>query len=81
MTNLHLDELKPMNERSKMDPDHWYENNTANAVLFANLNLDGVPELLPGRIFTTRMPRNLSTDPSSAEKFRKKVIENKLKVE
>ena len=46
-----------------------YEINLANPVLFDNLRLDGMEELLPGRLFTTRMPRNIKTDPDSAKRF------------
>lgn len=35
-------------------------------------------ELLPGRLFTTRMPRNIKKDPASAEKFRLKCKEYNL---
>ena len=31
-----------------------YENNLTNVTLFANLTLEGLPELVPGRLFTTR---------------------------
>ena len=34
--------------------------------------LDGVPELLPGRLFTTRMPRDIAKSSQSAERFTKK---------
>jgi len=39
--------------------------NIANAVLFDNLRLTGLEELLPGRLFSTRMPRNVKADPES----------------
>ena len=51
-----------------MDPDHFFEINLANVQLFANLTLTGMDELLPGRLFTTRMPRNIQ-DPGPAKKF------------
>ena len=59
------------NEKADYDPDHWFEINLANALLFANLTLEGLPELLPGRLFSTRMPRNLApgTDSKSAKDF------------
>ena len=31
-----------------------YENNLTNVTLFANLTLEGMHELVPGRLFTTR---------------------------
>lgn len=37
-------------------------------MLFDNLALTGLSELLPGRLFTTRMPRNL-TDPARRARF------------
>jgi protein-tyrosine phosphatase len=55
-----------------------FELNTANAVLFDNLSLDGFEEVLPGRLFTTRMPRKIHEDPSAAERFKAKVAENSL---
>lgn len=41
--------------------------------LFTNLSLHGSEELLPGRLFTTRMPRDIETNPIMAENFRRKV--------
>lgn len=78
LNRITVEEYKPYNERAKLDPDHWYELNTSNAVLFASLTLDGVDELLPGRLFTTRMPRDIKTKPEMAEAFRQKVLKNKL---
>ena len=46
---LMLDDEQPENEKQRLDPDHWYENNLTNAVLFANLSLEGLPQLVPGR--------------------------------
>ena len=51
---LMVDDDQPENEKQRLDPDHWYEINLTNAVLFANLSLDGLPQLAPGRLFTTR---------------------------
>jgi hypothetical protein len=78
LTALSIEELKPVNERMKFDPDYWYELNTANAVLFSNLSLNGIEELLPGRLFTTRMPRDLITHPENAEAFETKVKQYSL---
>ena len=61
-----------------MDPDHWYENNLTNASLFANLTLDGLPQLVPGRLFTTRMPRDIVKDPHKRENFVEKCKVNNL---
>ena len=55
---LMLDDDQPENEKQRLDPDHWYEINLTNAVLFANLSLDGLPQLAPGRLFTTRQSYN-----------------------
>jgi len=78
LNQITVEEYKPYNERAKLDPDYWYELNTSNSVLFASLSLDGVPELLPGRLFTTRMPRDIKTKPEATEIFRQKVLKNKL---
>ena len=51
-----------------------------NAVLFANLTLDGLPQLAPGRLFTTRMPRNIVEDPSERADFVEKCKVNDLRV-
>ena len=87
MESLHLQMLAdetPENERVRMDPDHWYELNLTNAFLFANLapeNVQGMEQLVPGRLFTTRMPRDLN-DASQDEgaDFIKKCKKNNLKV-
>ena len=87
MESLHLQMLKdetPENERLRMDPDHWYELNLTNAFLFANLapeKVDGMQQLVPGRLFTTRMPRDLNdTSQDEAADFIKKCKHNHLKV-
>ncbi len=54
---------------ASLPPDRRFEVNTANTVLFDNLSLAGLAELIPGRLFTTRMPRNLTRDPGSARRF------------
>lgn len=38
----------------------------------------GIPELLPGRLFTTRMPRDLVKHPENGDKFKAKVTNYKL---
>eukprot|EP01038_Epipyxis_sp_PR26KG_P004526 gene4526-6391_t len=60
------------------DPDHWFEVELHNRALFENLSLEGCKEVLPGRLFTTRMPRNLDKDEDSADKFQEKVAFYKL---
>ena len=75
---LFLEDEKPENEKEKMDPDHWYENNLTNASLFANLTLDGLPQLVPGRLFTTRMPRDIVKDPQERKDFVQKCKDNNL---
>ena len=45
MHRLFLDDEQPENEKARLDPDHWYENNLTNASLFANLTLEGLPEV------------------------------------
>jgi len=77
---LMLADDQPENEKQRMDPDHWYEINLTNAVLFANLTLDGLPQLAPGRLFTTRMPRNIVEDPSERADFVEKCKVNDLRV-
>jgi hypothetical protein len=83
MESLHklmLDDEQPENEKARLDPDHWYENNLTNALLFANLSLEGLPQLVPGRLFTTRMPRNIVEDPQERKDFIDKCKKNNLKV-
>ena len=47
---LMLDDDQPENEKVRLDPDHWYENNLTNAILFANLSLEGLHQLVPGNL-------------------------------
>ena len=60
---------RPPPRAADADGARRFELNTANVMLFDNLCLDSFPEVLPGRLFTTRMPRNIKADPSSAERF------------
>jgi len=76
---LMLDDDQPENEKQRLDPDHWYEINLTNAMLFANLTLDGLPQLVPGRLFSTRMPRNIVKDPNERLDFIKKCRKNDLR--
>jgi len=80
MHDLFLKDEQPENEKARMDPDHWYENNLTNASLFANLTLDGLPQLVPGRLFTTRMPRDIVEDASERRDFVLKCKQNNLRV-
>ena len=80
---LMLDDEIPENERARLDPDHWYEINLTNAVLFSNLYLEhvaGLEQLVPGRLFSTRMPRNIVEDLGEREDFIKRCRVNKLRV-
>ena len=77
---LFLDDEQPANEKARLDPDYWYENNLTNASLFANLTLDGLPQLVPGRLFTTRMPRDIVQDYGERMDFIYKCKINNLKV-
>lgn len=86
MESLHqqmLEDDTPENERLRLDPDHWYETNLANSSLFANLapeKVKGMEQLVPGRIFTTRMPRDIVNDLGERNDFIDKVKQNNLKV-
>merc|ERR1712142_88858 len=80
---LMLEDEIPENERARLDPDHWYEINLTNAVLFSNLYLEaveGLEQLVPGRLFSTRMPRDIVEDLGEKNDFIKKCQKNKLKV-
>merc|ERR1712038_1343568 len=86
MESLHqqmLEDETPENERLRLDPDHWYENNLTNSSLFANLapeKVQGMEQLVPGRIFTTRMPRDIENDRGERNDFIDKCKQNNLKV-
>ncbi len=80
MHKLFLDDDQPENEKARLDPDHWYENNLTNATLFANLTVENLPQLVPGRLFSTRMPRNIVKDYGERNDFLHKVKVNNLKV-
>ena len=78
-----LEDEQPENERARLDPDHWYEINLTNASLFSNLYLEaveGLEQLVPGRLFSTRMPRNIVEDLGERNDFIKKCQKNKLRV-
>jgi hypothetical protein len=78
---LVLEDDQPENEKARIDPDQWYENNLTNAALFANLSLEGLEQLVPGRLFTTRMPRNIDHDLGELRDFVEKCRLNNLKVD
>ena len=42
------------------------------------MTLEGVDEVLPGRLFTTRMPRDIAKNPAAADAFRAKALENQV---
>ena len=78
-----IEDEKPENERERLDPDHWFENNLTNSSLFANLapeKIRGMEQLVPGRLFTTRMPRDIVDDLNERNDFIDKCKRNKLKV-
>ena len=77
-----LKDQKPENERANMDPDHWYELNLTNSFRFSNLTAaDDAKQLVPGRLFTTRMPRNIyDKSMKEGKDFEEKVAKNNLKV-
>jgi hypothetical protein len=52
----------------------------ANVNIFANPFLHGQKELLPGRLFTARISRDLATDTAVAKSFRQRVKLNRLRV-
>ena len=86
MESLHqqmLEDETPENERLRLDADHWYENNLTNSSLFANLapeKIEGMEQLVPGRLFTTRMPRDIVNDLGERQDFIDKCKKNNLKV-
>ena len=78
-----LKDERPENERVRLDPDHWYENNLTNSSLFSNLSptkLGGMRSLVPGRLFTTRMPRHIDADLTKRNAFVEKCKTNELRV-
>jgi len=77
---LMLEDEQPENEKQKMDPDHWFEINLTNALLFANLSLQGLPQLVPGRLFSTRMPRDIVENEVERKDFIEKCRKNDLRV-
>merc|ERR1712096_557892 len=59
------------------------EINLTNATLFSNLYLEaveGLEQLVPGRLFSTRMPRDIVEDLGERNDFIKKCQKNKLRV-
>jgi len=77
------DEQESEKECIELDPNHWYEKNLTNSSLFANIYLEGVTgleQLVPGRLFTTKMPKNIVEDPREKKDFVDKCKENKLEV-
>jgi hypothetical protein len=66
------------NDMKDWNQDHWFELPVRNSNLFTALTLQGVPELLPGRLFTTRMPRNLVSEAQEGKDFAAKAKANNL---
>mmetsp|Transcript_12767 Transcript_12767/g.15860 ORF Transcript_12767/g.15860 Transcript_12767/m.15860 type:complete len:312 (-) Transcript_12767:1081-2016(-) len=69
---------KPEYWMLKRDKDAWFEIPLSNRKLFDTLALKGVPELVPGRLFSTRIPRDLASNPEVGKSFMKKVQKNNL---
>ena len=55
-----------------------YENNLTNVTLFANLTLEGLPELVPGRLFTTRCCYDDGDDDDDARACAGKTFHDKV---
>ena len=55
-----------------------YEINITDAALNFTAHKNFVSDVFPGRLFTTRMPRNVSTNSESANSFRRLAKNNKL---
>lgn len=62
------------------DKDHWYEINLSNERLFPHVSMRGLPKLLPGRLFSTRMPRDLADNLDARVEFERKVKLHKLDI-
>ena len=71
---LQVDEMVSAHNKLNYDPDHWFEINLVNAVLFDNFNstfaaANFSEEILTGRLFTCRMPRDLNTSNENKNNF------------
>ena len=63
----------PYNATPGWDADHWFELPLDNEHLFRSVQLQSFPSrVIPGRLFTTRMPRDLTTRPHAAVRFAEK---------
>ena len=63
----------PYNTTPGWDADHWFELPLHNEHLFQSVRLQNFPtRIIPGRLFTTRMPRNLDKNPVAAARFAEK---------
>ena len=81
----------PEKEKMVVDPDHWYELNVTNAYLFPSIayeKIKGMEQLIPGRLFTTKIPVDLNQPDQiilqennyvKAKKFMEKIKSNDLK--
>ena len=64
---------QPYNTVPGWDPDHWFELPLDNQHLFQSVRLQNFPaRIIPGRLFTTRMPRSLHQAPLAAARFAEK---------
>lgn len=79
LMDLQVEENVVAANRIYYDPNHWFEVNLANCMLFDNLTLVGADEVLPGRLFSARMPRDLDTKPENKEEFIKNCKKYKIK--
>jgi hypothetical protein len=69
------------NEKADLDPDHMFEIPLKNQYLFSGLRLheSGIKdELITGRLFSTRMPRDLTTNPDAKPNFAKRAKDRNL---
>jgi hypothetical protein len=79
--NYEVNNAVVANNKVDYDPDHWFEVNLANVMLFDNSEIPGQGsdnELLPGRLFSTRMPRNVDTSADSVANFTAQITEHNV---
>lgn len=72
--------FEPRKPERGLDKDHWFEINLSNERLFPHISLRGLPNLLPGRLFSTRMPRDLAENLGARTAFERKVKQHKLDI-
>ena len=72
---------RPYNTVPGYDPDHWFELPLANEHLFQSVRLQNFPtRIIPGRLFTSRMPRSLHREPRAAARFAEKARLSQLRL-